>query len=83
MKQKLFDGVNETRKIILLYFLHDIQDGFVKKNLGNKLCNEIIIMGFEAERSKRNTLDCLMSERYFEPSAIDGYFEKPNKGETG
>ena len=40
-------------------------------------------MGFEAERSKKNTLDYLMSERYFEPSAIDSYFEKPNKGETG
>ena len=40
-------------------------------------------MGFEAERSKKNTLDYLMSELYFEPSAIDGYLEKPNKSETG
>jgi len=36
-------------------------------------------MGFEAERSKRNTLDCLMSERYFEPSAIDATLKSQTK----
>ena len=38
--------------------------------------------GFEVERRTEVSLDYLMSERYFEPSAMDSYFEKQDKADV-